>query len=380
MNALHRYIFKQTLIATGMAVGLFAFVVVAWNAAKDDVFGLLASGQLSIQMFLQTLVLLVPYAVSYALPLGLLTGVLVVLGRLSAQNEITAIKTAGISLYHIVATIVLIALCGMFFSIFFNFYYSPITRTQYRESIANLLRHDPLQLIKPRTFIKDFPGLIIYVGSRSDKKLKDFRVWELDNLRRVTLYVQAERGEFTYDRERDAMVLTGYNAVAEKRPRNDPEDLQNMTLIAPTSREVQFRIPMSKLIGDDSVHRKLSMLTLGELLAARNHTLARERSGDEGAYAERIRIQMQIQKNFVFAFAILSLALVAIPLGIKASRTETYANFAIAIGLCMAFYVSVIILSWLEKTPHLRPDLLIWAPNLVCQGLGFYLIHRSNER
>lgn len=363
-----------------MAVGLFTFVVVAANAARDNVFSLLASGQLSLGMFAQTLLLLIPYAISYALPLGLLTGVLLVLGRLSAQNEITAMKSAGMSLYKIVSPIILVALCGMFFSLFVNFYYSPIARTQYRESITNLIRHNPLKLIKPRTFIKDFPGLILYVGEQDGKQLKDFRVWELDRQNRVTLYVQAQNGRFTYDREQDALVATAYNAVVEKRPRSDPEDLQNMTLIAPTSAEIPFRIPMSKLVGENSFHRKDSMLTLGELLEKRTDAIARDNLGDPTAYTTRIRVQMQIQKHFALAFAILSLALVAIPLGIKASRTETYINFALALGLAISYYVLTVMLTWLEQYPDMRPDLLIWAPNLAFQSLGLYLIHRANER
>jgi lipopolysaccharide export system permease protein len=35
--------------------------------------------------------------------------------------------------------------------------------------------------------------------------------------------------------------------------------------------------------------------------------------------------------------------------------------------------------SWLEGAPHLRPDLLIWLPNIIFQGVGFCLIQRANQ-
>lgn len=379
MNTLQRYIFRQVFFAALLAVGLFAFVLVAGNAMRE-VISLLASGQVSWGMFAQLLLLLVPYVGAYALPLGLLSGILIVMGRLSAQHEITAIRAAGVSLYSLVAPILLIALGGIVFSLFVNFYYSPVARTAYKENLANVLRHDPLQFIQPRTFIKDFPGLIIYVGSREGGELRDFRIWELDAQKRVTLYVKAESGSFAYDRERDAIVLTGKQAVAEKRSTRDPEDLQSMTLLTPTSREVQFRVPMAKIIGQETVHRKLSMLTLVELLDLRSAAKARAQAGDELAWHEQIRIQMQIQSHFANAFSVLSLALLAIPLGLKTSRSETYVNTALAFGLAMVYYVAVIVIGWTDKNPALRPDLLVWVPNCICQVLGLGLIVRANRR
>ena len=94
---------------------------------------------------------------------------------------------------------------------------------------------------------------------------------------------------------------------------------------------------------------------------------------------DKIEVNLQIQKNFAMAFSIFSLVVLAVPLGIKASRRETFVNLAIAIALAMTYYMMTVFIAWLEKYPEIRPDLLIWIPNFLFQGIGGYLIIRSSK-
>ena len=73
------------------------------------------------------------------------------------------------------------------------------------------------------------------------------------------------------------------------------------------------------------------------------------------------------------------MVVLAVPLGIKASRSETFANLAIALALAMSYYMMTVLISWLEKYPGLRPDILIWIPNIIFQFVGTVLIWRSSK-
>ena len=91
LKLLHRHILKEILISTGLAMGLFVFVLLMGNALRD-IAELVAAGKLGPLVFLKLIGLLIPYVAAYALPLGMLTGTLMALGRLSSQQEITAMK------------------------------------------------------------------------------------------------------------------------------------------------------------------------------------------------------------------------------------------------------------------------------------------------
>ena len=79
------------------------------------------------------------------------------------------------------------------------------------------------------------------------------------------------------------------------------------------------------------------------------------------------------------AFSIFAMIVLAVPLGIKASRTETFANLAIALALAMSYYMMTVFISWLEKYPHTRPDLLIWIPNFLFQAVGGFLMWKASK-
>ena len=82
------------------------------NVIKD-LLGYLIAGQLKLELFLELVLLIPPFVLSYALPFGVLTGVLLVLGRMSAQHEVTAIRAAGLSLPWIARPILVLAALGV---------------------------------------------------------------------------------------------------------------------------------------------------------------------------------------------------------------------------------------------------------------------------
>lgn len=385
MKIIHRYIFRSVLFSSLAAVGLFVFLLLAGNILKD-IIGLLMTGRLNLQMFLQLMLLLIPYVVSYALPLGILTGLLMALGRLSANREVVALKSVGISIFHIATPVITVALLGVVLSALINCFYAPEAKTRYRNVLSNTVRQSPLSFVAPKTFIHEFTGYVLYVGEKSGNTLKDFWIWELDDNYNAIKLLRAREGKFNYDAKGDALILTLVEGFSEMRSARNPNDLQS---IRPTVsfRVARLRLPLDRLLGRKSNYVSLSTLNIyqlmdrKEMLAEKITQLENEVDADERkiTIAEKIIVQMQIQKNIAMAFSVLSLTLIGIPLGIKVSRKETYANLALALALAMGYYFLIIIVGWLEKAPHLRPDLIIWVPNLVFQATGLWLIFRADK-
>ena len=116
-------------------------------------------------------------------------------------------------------------------------------------------------------------------------------------------------------------------------------------------------------------------MTLSELLNERK-SVEKSAPGTQN-YKYKITTNLEIQKNAVMSFATLSLVLIAIPLGIRLSRAETSANLVLAIALALSFYFIVMAISWLEASPQYRPDLLVWLPHVLFQGLAVWLFRRA---
>ncbi len=376
MSTLNLYIFRQVAFSSILSISLFTFLLLMGNAVKDVV-RLLATGYLDWIQFFRIIGSLVPWVVSYSLPLGMLTGVLLVLGRLSSQNEITAMRGAGLSLWRITSPIFALAVLGAALSIMINNYYAPNAKSAYRQSLRETVGQDPLKAIVAKTFIREFTGRIIYIGEKDGATMEDFWIWQLDERRYVHQLVRAESGELHFDEAEDALILTLFNGYAEDRDIENPNDLRK-PMVAGSFQKARIKLPLSRFLGGGTYHRKISRLNFNELITERRATLQDEELDSQEISQRVTRLQTQVQKNFSMAFSVLSFAFLGIPLGIKVRRSETYANFMLALGLAFGFYFLVIIVGWLEKRPEWRPDLLIWIPNLLFQALGLFLFKRVN--
>ena len=124
MNLLDRHIFRSVLFTCAAAVGLFAFVVALPNVLRD-LLGPLLAGQFGAATFVRLVALLFPFAISFALPMGVLTGVLLTLGRLSADSEITAMRAAGVSLARIARPVFILAASGTLLALHVNLESAP---------------------------------------------------------------------------------------------------------------------------------------------------------------------------------------------------------------------------------------------------------------
>jgi lipopolysaccharide export system permease protein len=377
LRLLHRHILKEILIATGLAMGLFIFVLLMGNAIRD-IAELVAAGQLGALVFLKLIGLLIPYVGAYALPLGMLTGTLIALGRLSSQREITAMKAAGVSLYQVAAPVFLISFLGMVVGVLVNLHFAPQSRLAYKSLLAEAVTEDPVSFIEEKRFIHEFPGYVIYMGDREGQTMKDFWIWELDEEKRVQLFLRAAEGDLSFDRSNNELVLTLRDGTAEQRSDKDPEALGTEPIRSLFFGELPIALPLDQLFGERGGRRvKTKELTFAQLMARRDTELQKEAAEGLGMTEQRLELQMHVQKNFAMAFSVFSLAVFGVPLAIQIGRKETYANLGIALVIAMTYYFMMIVVSWLEEMPALRPDLLIWVPNILFQSIGFWLLFRT---
>jgi len=374
VRLLDRYILKQVLVTCAGCVGFFVFLIATVNALKD-LLGYLLAGQLAPESAIKLCLLLIPYVVMYALPMGMLLGVLLVLGRMSADSEIVAMRTTGQSLKRITAPIFGLALLGVVAGVGINFYYMPIARTVYHQEFGQMLRTNALRVIVPKTFVREFPGMVVYVSEKRGNYVKDIWLWRLDKQQRVTGFSHAETGRLELDEEKNELVFKPFQLSTERFDEKNPEDFSKPP-VRLEAESASFRFSLSRMFGPKSFNRKLDWYTPSELAAAKQldaKTMPPGLARDQ----RLMRYDMIIQNKASMALAVLILVLIAVPMGIKVSRRETSANFGVALLLALVYYFSTtVVVGWFDKSPELRPDLLVWVPNLFFIGVGLWLNFR----
>jgi lipopolysaccharide export system permease protein len=380
VNLLHRHIFKQVVIAAALAVGVFVFVLVLGNVMRE-VLDRMASGQIDLPMFFYLLVLLIPGVIPYALPLGLLTAVLLVVGRICAQREYTAMRAAGLSLWSLAAPILLAACLGVLLCLFINFDYAPAADAAYKNSLGNYIRENPGNLFQRGADVRQFSGYFIHVGDREGDDLQNIWIWKYDDQNRATDAIHANHGHLDYNSTTQLITLNLQDGFAQSFSGNDPENMLDDSRPGIHFVTLKESFSLNDLYGKQQDVSKLSLMTLGQLLQKRDepppnipHPTAKQMA------LWRMDVQMQIQRDFASAFSVLSLALLGLPLSLRIGRAESFANLALALGLALAYYFLLFAIGLLRTHPEMRPDLLLWLPNFIFEALGGWLLYRAAKR
>ena len=203
MKTLHWYLLKQVMATLVLTVCVFTAVLLMGNAMKE-VLALVVKGQAPLIGIAKAFGLLIPFVISFSLPMGLLTAILLVFGRFSADQELMAARAAGVSLISLVTPILLfsVALSGL--SALINLKIAPECRASYKSLIYDLAISNPATLLSENTFVTEVPGHVIYIG-KLDKNPEQPHKWTMKNilLNRIEdgdliQRIRAARGEVEY--------------------------------------------------------------------------------------------------------------------------------------------------------------------------------------
>lgn len=381
MTLLDRHLLRSVFATTLAAVCLFAFVLMAGNILRD-LLGPVLSGQLQLLTFGRLVLLLVPFVASYALPLGTLTGVLLTLGRLSSDSEITAMRAAGLSIPRIAMPALALAAIGALVGLRINFESMPWAKLEYEKEFAAAIKANPLNFIRPKTFIREFPGYVIYVGSMNGADVRDFWLWQLDPEKRVIRSVHAATGKVDYDGTANEFIINLDHARIElPEDRLKPDSFAQSPRVNTVGQIEPFHLSMARYFGAETVHQKLQWMTYGELVAEKARVEAEKipPGGQKQHARDVMKVVLTIQDKINMALAVFSFAFVGIPLGIKVSRRETSANLGLAVILALAYYLLMVMVGWLDQHPEYHPELLMWLPNIMFLGLGAWLLTKLDR-
>jgi len=360
-----------------LTVMVFTFVLLLGNVLKE-ILELLIAGHARLGIVAEAIVLLIPFVWVFALPMGMLTATLLVFGRFSADQELTAARASGISLLSLITPVLLLSLLCCALSAWFNMDLGPRSRVEYLDLRTKLTADlGSIQLPEGR-FINITTNYIFYTGKIDDNHLENVMVECLE----PSMMLEAPSGEIEFHSTNLVLTLSDVRCIYA-RTKGEP-----LIISAPQWTQTISLGDLKKGASKPGI-TDMTFWQLQDELSELQQQLPQTVSTNQTAaklkdirklpqnLMEQIRVSMH--RQIAFSFASFGFALVGIPLGIRVHRRETNIGIAIALVLVLVYYSFIILAQELSLRPEFFPHLIVWMPNFIFQGVGAFLLWRANR-
>lgn len=367
MRILSRYIrddFLLTFLLTLLVLTFVMSVMVLFRISDP-----LAMGGSAVLIWIIFLCGL-PSALGFAIPASIITAGLLTFGRLSANGEITAMKSGGIRMLQIIRQPMLYSLLLSALCFYLNAEVIPVTYEARREALRNLGTETPMELIEEGRFIRDFPGFTFYFGAKNGSRISDVIIYQSEK-GKPTRTIRAMRGVVRTSEDKSTLRIDLFDVRIDPFYDDKPGP--------GTCSEFPLIIDLKRAGPRKTDAKKKSDMTLLELQNNIANAAAKYPELDQEKLAwQQSALRVELHKRIVLSIACFAFVLLGIPLATKTHRKESSVGIGISLILVFFFYLFVIAAESLTKHPSLHPHLIVWIPAVLAIGLGAYLVHRCD--
>ena len=354
MRLIDRYICRQLFSHAFLGLGIFTFVFFVPQMVRlmDLVVRHPGSWSTIGVLFLSTF----PDILIFTLPMGVLVGVLIALGRLSADSELIAMSALGMGRNRLLVPVGILAVGATAITFLMTLWLGPLSVRTFRTLEDRLRAGQASYQVAPRVFDERFPHMVLYINdidSAATHWKGVFLAGTDEGVSRLTL---AEEAIVIADRGEGKLELHLRNGSVHEFSATDPG---HYSLSAFGQRDLPVDVQST---GEDHVSEPgIPGRTMG--------VLWHERKSEREAAVE-------IQRRLSFPLACVAFALLAMPIGARPRRGGRAAGFLITLLLITGYYLLFTIGTGLARQGSIPIWLGIWSANIITAALGLYLLPR----
>jgi lipopolysaccharide export system permease protein len=363
-RTLSLYVSREIVAYTLLGLAAISVVMVTRSLVRvlDDLVG----AGFRIEDLATVLGLFTAILALYALPVSFLFGVLLAMGRMAADVEITAMRACGVGLRGILLPVGLLGLLLSAATLQLSLEAEPAARRGMAAAVRAMVVRGAS--VEPGRF-NTIGERTVYIDARDARKIRGIMISDRSDPERPFL-VFAEAGEMELDEERAEFRLRLERGDLHIEGDRDDERYQRVTF-----ERFEYRFDIDALLGGERTRRPREM-TFGEL----RETVARIDGGDAPELLREAppAYAVHLQRRWAMPLAPALFALVGVPLGIQRKRGAR--SWGVILCALLAFtYYALHSFCELLAIESGFPAATVWVPNAVYAAVGAVLLVRAQR-
>jgi LPS export ABC transporter permease LptF/LPS export ABC transporter permease LptG len=359
MRILDRYIARE--VTRHAFLGLLIFTFVLFVPKLVRLMEILVRHNGSPSQIVTLFLCIIPSILVFTIPMGVLIGVLLGLGRMSMDSEIIALTALGISRKRILVPVAELATAGAVLTALMTLWLAPLALRTGRSIETTLITSQISFAVQPRVFDERFPHMVLYVNDVSASGTH----WN---------------GVFIADTsgESGAQITLAENAIVVAEPELDKLELHlNGGSTHEFTREIPDHYSITAFGRSDWPIELSSMAPSEERTLSNPERPTPELWWDRGPRWRDARVELQ--QRFAFPFACFAFALIALPLGSQPRRGGRAAGSLLAIVIIASYYLLLVTGAGYARQGLISPVIGMWAANAVLTVVALALFPRMER-
>ena len=406
MKTIDRYILKQLISVTFLGVLSLTMLLLLGQLFKQLHELLVESGAPPSIVF-DFIVQVIPFSLTFSVPWGFLTAVLLVYGRLAADNELTSMRMAGLSLWRLSAPAIGMGLVLSGLCYYINIEVAPKGKNAMSELVVQAAMDNPKNLLNSSQSLTKLDKVQLYIEHRSGDELKGLHVYPLESGGGMGTDFDAIHAESAtigeFDFKTRELSLTLKNARIERAdgPLTDMPAIGVLPLRVHiplknkrkfkanrfTNAEIAVALDKIELAQqqDSSKIDKYGLIASVKPAFPCADKLWAEVRKEMNYYAgiskkQRREFETEGIQRASFACACFVFSLIGVPLAITARRKDTSTGFAIGIMVAALYFMALVFCELSRKSGGITPYIVLWIPNVITIGFAIWQHQKAKFR
>ncbi len=374
MGILGRTVFLEILSGALLGGVLFTFVLSLQRVAR--LFEVMVRASAPLPSVLELFALVLPFALTFTVPVGVLVGVLIGLSRMASDGEIIALRASGVPGRRVLFPVLLFAALATAAAAACSLWLNPYSIRRSTQILNALMATQVTAEITPRVFEEKFSGsnIVLYVGD----VIPEGKVVRWRQVFMADLTPPEERSSGARERGEGPKITVSQEALAVSDVAHNRIQL---SMRGVTSHEVgrepgeYFSSAFPK--GEQTLDaRPPAEVKARPYVEMDTGPLFRAAYGPPAEGANPAAARIELHQRLALPPACLLMALLGIPLGVSTRKSGKSTAFVVTVLIAFLYYMGLISLIGLAREGALPVEVAAWLPNALFALAGLVLIAR----
>ena len=305
----------------------------------------------------------IPALLIYILPISALVGILLSMGRLSSDNEITTLKASGVNLFRLIIPLLTVGALLSTAMVIVNDRLIPYAHFATRKTLLAVGIKNPTAALEPGVFITSFQKYILFIYSIDENKLNNVRIYEPQGDDKPARVIVAKHGEFIAIPEKNLVKLKLVDGSADEPDPDNPRNFYKLNF-----KTYFMNLEMADTGNQQELGKKPKDMSIREL---KEEMRKFRREGIDTA-----PLVTEINEKLSLAFSTFVFIIFGLPIAVITKRREKSINFGIAFITVGVYYLLLLGAETLSLQGYFLPGLALWIPNILFGSIGLWLTYR----